>query len=235
MGGWLALPAVVLLGARSNRYRKDGLVSAHPPSNIPFLALGAWILTVGWFGFNVMSAQTLDKISGLVAVNSLMAMVGGTLAALFFGKNDPGFVHNGPLAGLVAVCAGSDLMHPLGALVVGGVAGALFVVMFTLTQNKWKIDDVLGVWPLHGLCGAWGGVAAGIFGLKALGGLGGVSLGAQVIGTLMGVGWALVSGFAVYGLIRVFTDLRLSHEEEFEGADLSIHRIGATPDREVNW
>jgi Amt family ammonium transporter len=235
MGGWLALPAVVLLGARSNRYRKDGLVSAHPPSNIPFLALGAWILTVGWFGFNVMSAQTLDKISGLVAVNSLMAMVGGTLAALFFGKNDPGFVHNGPLAGLVAVCAGSDLMHPLGALVVGGVAGALFVVMFTLTQNKWKIDDVLGVWPLHGLCGAWGGVAAGIFGLKALGGIGGVSLGAQVIGTLMGVGWALVSGFAVYGLIRVFTDLRLSHEEEFEGADLSIHRIGATPDREVNW
>jgi Amt family ammonium transporter len=226
---------VLLLGARSNRYRKDGLVSAHPPSNIPFLALGAWILTVGWFGFNVMSAQTLDKISGLVAVNSLMAMVGGTLAALAFGKNDPGFVHNGPLAGLVAVCAGSDLMHPLGALVVGGVAGALFVVMFTLTQNKWKIDDVLGVWPLHGLCGAWGGVAAGIFGLKALGGLGGVSLSAQIIGTAMGVGWALVSGFAVYGLIRAFTDLRLSHEEEFEGADLSIHRIGATPDREVNW
>ena len=235
MGGWLSLPAVLLLGARSNRYRKDGLVSAHPPSNIPFLALGAWILTVGWFGFNVMSAQTLDKISGLVAVNSLMAMVGGTLAALAFGKNDPGFVHNGPLAGLVAVCAGSDLMHPLGALVVGSVAGALFVVMFTLTQNKWKIDDVLGVWPLHGLCGAWGGIAAGIFGLKALGGIGGVSLGAQVIGTLMGVGWALVSGFAVYALIRVFTDLRLSHEEEFEGADLSIHRIGATPDREVNW
>jgi Amt family ammonium transporter len=235
MGGWLALPAVILLGARSNRYRKDGVVSAHPPSNIPFLALGAWILTVGWFGFNVMSAQTIDKISGLVAVNSLMAMVGGTLTALAFGKNDPGFVHNGPLAGLVAVCAGSDLMHPLGALVVGGVAGAMFVFMFTLTQNKWKIDDVLGVWPLHGLCGAWGGVAAGIFGLKAMGGLGGVSLGAQVIGTAMGVGWALVSGFAVYGLIKVISGLRLSQEEEFEGADLSIHRIGATPDREVNW
>ncbi len=235
IGGWLALPAVILLGARSNRYRKDGAVSAHPPSNIPFLALGAWILTVGWFGFNVMSAQTIDKISGLVAVNSLMAMVGGTLAALAFGKNDPGFVHNGPLAGLVAVCAGSDLMHPLGALAVGGVAGAMFVFMFTLTQNKWKIDDVLGVWPLHGLCGAWGGVAAGIFGLKAMGGLGGVSLGAQIIGTAMGVGWALVSGFAVYGLIKAVSGLRLSQEEEFEGADLSIHRIGATPDREVNW
>ena len=235
MGGWLALPAVILLGARSNRYRKDGAISAHPPSNIPFLALGAWILTVGWFGFNVMSAQTIDKISGLVAVNSLMAMVGGTLAALAAGRNDPGFVHNGPLAGLVAVCAGSDVMHPLGALVVGAVAGAVFVVMFTLTQNRWKIDDVLGVWPLHGVCGAWGGIAAGIFGSKALGGLGNVSLGAQLIGTALGVGWALLSGFVVYGLIKSVTGLRLSQEEEYEGADLSIHRIGSTPDREVNW
>ena len=235
VGGWLALPAVILLGARSNRYRKDGAVSAHPPSNIPFLALGAWILTVGWFGFNVMSAQTIDKISGLVAVNSLMAMVGGTLAALLFGKNDPGFLHNGPLAGLVAVCAGSDLMHPLGALVVGGVAGGVFVVMFTLTQNKWKIDDVLGVWPLHGLCGLWGGVAAGIFGSKALGGLGGVSLGAQLIGSAMGVAWALLAGFALYSVLKATMGLRMTQEEEFEGADLSIHRIGATPDREVTW
>ncbi len=235
VGGWLALPAVILLGARANRYRKDGSISAHPPSNIPFLALGAWILTVGWFGFNVMSAQTIDKISGLVAVNSLMAMVGGTLAALILGKNDPGFIHNGPLAGLVAVCAGSDLMHPVGALVVGIVAGAIFVSMFTLTQNKWKIDDVLGVWPLHGLCGTWGGLAAGIFGAKAFGGLGGVAMSAQIIGTLIGVAWAAGSGFVVYGLLKSTMGLRLSQEEEFEGADLSIHRIGATPDREVNW
>lgn len=235
VGGWLALPAVILLGARANRYRKDGAISAHPPSNIPFLALGAWILTVGWFGFNVMSAQTIDKISGLVAVNSLMAMVGGTLAALALGKNDPGFVHNGPLAGLVAVCAGSDLMHPLGALAVGGVAGAIFVGMFTLTQNKWKIDDVLGVWPLHGLCGLWGGIAAGIFGTKALGGLGGVSFFAQLIGSVLGVAWALIGGFVVYGAIKAVMGLRMSQEEEYEGADLSIHRIGSTPDREVNW
>ncbi|HYW55491.1 MAG TPA: ammonium transporter [Polaromonas sp.] len=235
VGGWLALPAVILLGARSNRYRKDGGISAHPPSSIPFLALGAWILTVGWFGFNVMSAQTIDKISGLVAVNSLMAMVGGTLVALALGKNDPGFVHNGPLAGLVAVCAGSDLMHPLGALATGGVAGAVFVLMFTLTQNRWKIDDVLGVWPLHGLCGAWGGVAAGIFGTKAFGGLGGVTLGAQLIGTAMGVAWALLAGVAVYGILKATVGLRMTQEEEYEGADLSIHRIGSTPDREVNW
>ena len=235
VGGWIALPAVVLLGARRNRYRKDGAMSAHPPSSIPFLALGAWVLTVGWFGFNVMSAQSLEKISGLVAVNSLMAMVGGTLAALMLGRNDPGFVHNGPLAGLVAVCAGSDLMHPLGALAVGGIAGAIFVVMFTLTQNRWKIDDVLGVWPLHGLCGTWGGLAAGLFGAKTLGGLGGVSLGAQALGTLLGVAWALVGGVVVYGILKATMGLRLSQEEEFDGADLSIHKISLTTDREVNW
>lgn len=235
VGGWIGLVAVLLLGARSNRYRKDGAMSAHPPSSIPFLALGAWVLAVGWFGFNVMSAQTIDKISGLVAVNSLMAMVGGTLVAVWLGKNDPGFAYNGPLAGLVAVCAGSDVMHPAGALVVGGVAGAIFVAMFTLTQNRWKIDDVLGVWPLHGLCGAWGGLACGIFGLPALGGLGGVGFGAQLIGTVMGVVWALIGGAVVYGTLKVAMGLRLSQEEEYEGADLSIHKIGATPDREVSW
>ena len=235
VGGWIGLAAVLLLGARSNRYRKDGAMSAHPPSSIPFLALGAWILAVGWFGFNVMSAQTLDKISGLVAVNSLMAMVGGTLVAVLMGRNDPGFAYNGPLAGLVAVCAGSDLMHPAGALVVGGIAGAIFVQMFTLTQNRWKNDDVLGVWPLHGLCGAWGGIACGLFGQTSLGGLGGVSLASQTIGTVMAVVWALAGGFVVYGGIKALIGIRLSQEEEFEGADLSIHKIGSTPDREVSW
>ncbi len=235
MGGWIALPAVLLLGARYGRYTKEGRISAHPPSSIPFLALGAWILTVGWFGFNVMSAQTLDKISGLVALNSLMAMVGGTLVALVLGKNDPGFVHNGPLAGLVAVCAGSDLMHPMGALVVGGVAGALFVVMFTLTQNRWKIDDVLGVWPLHGLCGAWGGIAAGIFGQKALGGLGGIAFMPQLIMTALAIVVAMIGSAAVYGLLKMTMGLRLDQEEEYQGADLSIHKITATPEREPNW
>jgi Amt family ammonium transporter len=232
VGGWIALGAVVLLGARRGRYNRDGGMSSHPPSSIPFLALGAWILTVGWFGFNVMSAQTLNAVSGLVALNSLMAMVGGTLAALVAGRNDPGFVHNGPLAGLVAVCAGSDKMHPLGALVVGAVAGVLFVQMFMLTQNRWKIDDVLGVWPLHGLCGAWGGVAAGIFGLQGLGGLGGVSFMSQLIGTLLGVAIALAGGFAVYGALKAAVGIRLDPEEEFNGADLTIHQITASPEKE---
>ena len=231
-GGWVALPAVLLLGARHGRYHRDGGIAAHPPSNIPFLALGAWVLAVGWFGFNVMSAQTIDKISGLVAVNSLMAMVGGTLSAWCAGRNDPGFTYNGPLAGLVAVCAGSDVMHPLGALITGGIAGVLFVSMFTCVQNRWRIDDVLGVWPLHGLCGAWGGLAAGIFGLQALGGMGGVSFGAQLVGTLGGIVVATLGGTLVYGAIRLTVGLRLDQEDEYNGADLSIHRISATPERE---
>ncbi len=235
VGGWAALPAVILLGSRHGRYNKDGGIAAHPPSSIPFLALGAWILAVGWFGFNVMSAQTLDKMNGLVAMNSLMAMVGGTLVAVLLGKNDPGFAYNGPLAGLVAVCAGSDLMHPLGALATGAVAGAIFVWMFTLTQNRWKIDDVLGVWPLHGLCGAWGGIAAGIFGLKTFGGIGGVSLMSQLIGTAMGIVIAVAGGAIVYGVLKRTVGIRLDQEQEYEGADLSIHKITATPERESSW
>ena len=235
VGGWIGLIAALMLGARRGRYNKEGGIAAHPPSSIPFLALGAWILTVGWFGFNVMSAQSIDKLSGLVAVNSLMAMAGGTIGALIAGRNDPGFVHNGPLAGLVAICAGSDLMHPLGALVTGTVAGVLFVVMFTVTQNRWKIDDVLGVWPLHGLCGAWGGIAAGIFGLKALGGLGGVSLMAQIAGSTLGIGLAVCGAFVVYGGLKAAVGIRLDAEEEFMGADLSIHKISATSEKEVSW
>ena len=235
MGGWAALPAVLLLGSRRGRYAKDGSIAAHPPSSIPFLALGAWILAVGWFGFNVMSAQTLDKMNGLVAMNSLMAMVGGTLVAVVLGKNDPGFAYNGPLAGLVAICAGSDLMHPLGALVTGGIAGAIFVWSFTLTQNRWKIDDVLGVWPLHGLCGAWGGLAAGVFGLQSFGGLGGVAPMSQLIGTALGISVAIIGGLLIYGVLKITVGIRLDPEEEYDGADLSVHKITATPEREVSW
>lgn len=235
VGGWIALSAVILLGARKGRYRKEGGIASHPPSSIPFLALGAWMLTVGWFGFNVMSAQTIEAISGLVALNSLMAMIGGTLAALAVGRNDPGFVHNGPLAGLVAVCAGSDIMHPLGALVTGAIAGGLFVYMFTVTQNRWKIDDVLGVWPLHGLCGAWGGIAAGIFGLESLGGMGGVSFMSQLVGTIAGIIVALVGGAIVYGVLKSMVGIRMSEEDEFIGADLAIHKVSSSPEKEAGW
>lgn len=226
VGGWLALVGVYFLGLRIGRL-KDNKLLAFAPSNIPFLALGTWILSIGWFGFNVMSAQSMDGISGLVAMNSLMAMVGGILAALWAGKNDPGFIHNGPLAGLVAVCAGSDVMHPIGSLFVGLVAGVIFVKLFTIMQQTRKIDDVLGVWPLHGVCGAWGGIATGIFGLEALGGLGGVSIVAQLIGTIAGIAVALIGGVIVYGLMNKVSQLRLTEEEEFKGADLSIHNIGS--------
>jgi Amt family ammonium transporter len=232
VGGWLGLVAVLALGPRLGRYPRDGRITgSYPPSSIPFLALGAWILSVGWFGFNVMSAQTIDKVSGLVAVNSLMAMAGGTLAALAIGKNDPGYVHNGPLAGLVAICAGSDVVHPLGALAIGAIAGVVFVTMYERTQNRLKIDDVLGVWPLHGLCGAWGGLAAGIFGAQALGGLGGISFMSQLLGTVLGILVAVVGGAIVYWALKKTVGIRLGEEEEFNGADLSLHNISATPEK----
>jgi Amt family ammonium transporter len=227
VGGWIALAAILLLGSRKGRFRNGRLV-AFPPSNIPFLALGAWLLAIGWFGFNVMSAQSIEGISGLVAINTLLAMVGGIIAALIVGKNDPGFIHNGPLAGLVAVCAGSDVMHPLGALVTGLVAGAIFVWLFIMQQNKWRIDDVLGVWPLHGVCGLWGGIAAGIFGLESFAGIGGVSFMSQLVGSLLSVAFAFLAGYVVYWSVRKVIGIRLSEEEEFQGADLSIHRIEAS-------
>jgi Amt family ammonium transporter len=107
--------------------------------------------------------------------------------------------------------------------------------MFTLTQNKWKIDDVLGVWPLHGLCGTWGGIAAGLFGSTALGGIGGVSLMSQLAGTLLGVAIATAGSLLIYSVLKKTLGLRLDPEEEFNGADLSIHRISASPERETNW
>lgn len=233
VGGWIALGAVICLGVRRGRYTKTGGLIGIPPSNIPFLALGSWVLCVGWFGFNVMSAQSVSGITGLVAVNSLMAMAGGILCALLMGRNDPGFVHNGALAGLVAVCAGSDVMHPLGALATGGLAGILFVWGFNRCQVTWKIDDVLGVWPLHGMCGLLGGIACGIFGQEALGGMGGVSLGAQLAGSLAGVVFAALSGFIVYGGLKKAIGIRLSEEAEFDGADVSIHKIGAYPEDDL--
>lgn len=233
MGGWIALAGVIVLGPRLGRWSPDGKSTPIPVSNIPFLALGSWMLCIGWFGFNVMSAATMDGITGLVAVNSLFAMVGGILFALFFSKNDPGFIHNGALAGLVAICAGSDLVHPIGAFFIGGIAGIIMVKGFTWEQEKLKIDDVLGVWPLHGLSGTWGGIACGIFGQEALGGMGGVSFVAQLIGSLTAVGIALVAGFAVYKGLDAMFGIRLSEEDEMKGSDLAIHRLESYPEEAV--
>ncbi|MEQ8824149.1 MAG: ammonium transporter [Filomicrobium sp.] len=231
-GGWVALGAVLKLGPRYGRYSKGG-GQGIPPSSIPWLAMGSWMLCIGWFGFNVMSAQSLSGVSGLVAMNSLLAMAGGILASVIVGRNDPGFVHNGALAGLVAVCAGSDIMHPIGSLITGGVAGAIFVVMFQLVQNKWQIDDVLGVWPLHGLCGLWGGIACGIFGTEALGGLGGVTLMSQLVGSVAGSLYGLLAGLVIYTIVDVALGFRMSDQEQQRGADLSIHKISANPEEDV--
>ena len=233
VGGWMALVAVWLLGPRRGRYGRDGAVQAMPPSNIPFLALGSWILIIGWFGFNVMSAQQLAAVQGLVALNSLMALVGGMLTALAVGKGDPGFVHNGALAGLVAICAGSDAVQPIGALAIGAIAGLIFVYLFTFVQHRLRLDDVLGVWPLHGVCGVWGGLAVGIFGQRFLGGIGGVSMESQLLGTSLGVLIALLGSGLVYGAIKYFIGIRLDQEAEYAGADLSLHHVSAYPEEDI--
>jgi Amt family ammonium transporter len=233
VGGWIGFSAVRQLGPRLGRYDKGRAVGI-PPSSIPWLAMGSWLLCVGWFGFNVMSAQSLKTVSGLVALNSLMAMCGGIVAALIAGRGDPGFIHNGALAGLVAVCAGSDVMHPIGSLVVGAVAGTLFVYAFQKASDpRWNFDDVLGVWPLHGLCGLWGGIACGIFGLKALGGVGGVAFASQLIGSLMGAAFGAITGLIVYWVADMVLGLRLAADDEHRGADLTIHKIGANPEEDV--
>jgi Amt family ammonium transporter len=233
VGGWIGFSAVRQLGPRLGRYDK-GRATGIPPSSIPWLAMGSWLLCIGWFGFNVMSAQSLKGVTGLIALNSLMAMCGGIIAAMIAGDGDPGFIHNGALAGLVAVCAGSDVMHPIGSLFVGGVAGALFVYAFQKAGDpKWSFDDVLGVWALHGLCGLWGGIACGIFGLKEFGGLGGVGFTSQLVGSLMGAAYGAIAGFVVYRTVDVLLGLRLGADDERRGADLAIHKITANPEEDV--
>ncbi len=233
MGGWLAVPAVFFLGPRLGRFVR-GKSQPIPISNIPFLALGSWILAIGWFGFNVMSAQSLEGVSGLVAVNSLLAMVGGVLFALLAGRNDPGFTHNGALAGLIAICSGSDIVHPIAAFFIGGLGALIFVYGFQWEQEKLKFDDVLGVWPLHGIIGTWGGISAGIFGGPLFGGLGGVTFLSQLVGSLFAVVYALATGFVVYALLSKTVGIRLEDEEEFRGSDLSIHHITAYPEEHIS-
>jgi Amt family ammonium transporter len=125
-------------------------------------------------------------------------------------------------------------MHPIGSLLVGGVAGAIFVYAFQASADaKWQFDDVLGVWALHGLCGLWGGIACGIFGLTIFGGMGGVSFWSQLIGSVMGAAYALVAGYIIYSVVDILFGFRLAAEDERRGADLSIHSIGANPEEDV--
>ena len=226
IGGWLALPAIIMVGSRIRRFQRTP-----PPSNIPFLALGSWILCIGWFGFNVGSAAALNSANGLVAVNSLMAMVGGILASVAVSRNDAGFTHNGAIAGLIAICSGSAIVHPAAAFVIGAIAGLLFHYMFSIETERFKIDDVLGVWPLHGLAGSWGGIATGIFGSKALfGATKNVSFLSQLAGTLFAIVFALGVGFALFGFMRFLVGLRLEPHEELIGSDRTIHHIESCPE-----
>jgi Amt family ammonium transporter len=124
-------------------------------------------------------------------------------------------------------------VHPLAALLIGAIGSLIFIKGFTWETEKLKIDDVLGVWPLHGLVGSWGGIAAGIFGYKAVGGLGGITLAAQLIGTATAIIYAAIAGFVVYKLLDAGFGIRLDEEDEFRGADLAIHSIDAYPEETI--
>ena len=180
-----------------------------------------------------MSAQKLEGISGLVAVNSLFAMVGGIIFGLIFTKADPGFVHNGALAGLIAICSGSDIVHPFGAFFIGGIGALIFIAGYKFETEKLRIDDVLGVWPLHGITGSWGGIAAGIFGQKFLGGMGGISFFSQCIGTVCAIIFSLSAGTLVYAALKKTVGIRLDEQQERQGSDLSIHNISAYPEESL--
>jgi ammonium transporter, Amt family len=233
MGGWLALPAIWIIGPRVDRM-VNGVRKEFHIHSIPLLALGSWLLVVGWFGFNVASAGSITTISGLVALNSLMAMVGGIIAMIVIsrGKNEPIGIHNGALAGLVAICSGSDVVQPISAFVIGVVAGLIFYFGVKLEERMPNTDDVLGVWPLHGLNGSWGGIATGIFGLSALGGLGGVNLFSQLVGVVVNIIVALVGGYLVFKGIDIVSRFRLSPQEQLAGADLSVHGTSAYPEED---
>jgi Amt family ammonium transporter len=217
--GWLALPAMMVLGARQGRFDRHGEPQPLPPVNLPLLLLGSWILVLTWFGVSVLGAQRLPASTGLVAANGLLAIMGGIAGVLAVNRGNTGLVHGGALAGLIAIGAGADLVHPAAAAVIGLVGGALLIPALKLGENYWKVDDVVGIWPLHGLAGAWGAFATGIFGQVALGGRGGTSLVSQTVGTVGIVGVGIVSGFVMFGFLQRIGALRVSRDLEVQGAD----------------
>ncbi len=211
VAGWLALVAAMLAGPRAGRFGVHGEAHALPPSSVPVLSLGTWVLMMAWLAVLLLNSGRWQVPPGVVAVNGLAALVGGVLGVLATGKQDTRLAHGGALAGLIAVSVAADLVHAGAAWFIGAVAGALFVLGRRLCESYWRVDDVVGAWPLHAVAGTWGGIASGIFAQPALGGLGGISFMAQLIGTLGGVGVAVVSGFVIYGSLNRWRWLRTAN------------------------
>ena len=227
VGGFAALAAVIVLGPRIGRFG-GGATNPLPPSNMAMAALGVFILWVGWYGFNPGSqlaftgSANADAVM-LIATNTTLAAATGTLLAMLYGwvktgKPNLSYTLNGALGGLVGITANCDSVNNVEGLIIGGVAGVLVCVGMELLENL-KIDDAVGAWPVHGLCGIWGGIATGLFG--------GHPFGAQVIGSIAIPVWAFVTAFILFTVIKKLGVLRVSPEEEQAGLDLSEHGVGA--------
>ena len=227
VGGFAALAAIIVLGPRIGRFG-NGSTNPLPPSNMAMAALGVFILWIGWYGFNPGSqlaftgAANVDKVM-LIATNTTLAAAAGTLLAMLYGwvkkgKPNLSYTLNGALAGLVGITANCDSVTNIEGLIIGGVAGVL-VCLGMETLEKLKIDDAVGAWPVHGLCGIWGGIATSIFG--------GYAIVPQIVGSLAIPLWAFTSSFVLFTIIKRLGVLRVSPEEEQAGLDLSEHGMGA--------
>ncbi len=231
LGGFLALGLIIALGPRIGRYVK-GKAIPMPGHSIPMAMSGAFILAVGWYGFNVGSSLAVGEISGLVAATTTLAMAGGGLGALLASNKDVLFTPNGLVAGLVAICAGTDIVSPIAALVIGIIAGVQVPLVFKFLEKK-GIDDVCGVVSVHGTAGIIGAICAGIFGSAVLGGSGDVSLVNQLIAVVVVVLYGTGFGLLLGKVIGYFTGgIRVTAEEEKLGLDLAEHHLSAYPEED---
>lgn len=219
-GGIIGFTAAYIIGARIGKYRK-GVSIPIVGHNVPLAVLGAWILAVGWLGFNIGSIGSFNdwKIGLSVAVATTLAMAGGIIGAAIMSKGDPLFIANGAAAGLVAICAGADVVHPVWGLVIGFIAGALLPVVYKFIDSKLKIDDVCAVTPIHAVSGIWGTIATGIFGLKIFGGIGGVNIFSQFIGIFIIAAIAGILALLVFGILKFTIGIREKAEVERKGLD----------------
>ncbi|MGD9243721.1 MAG: ammonium transporter [Desulfobacterales bacterium] len=235
VGGWAALAGAMVLGPRMGKYAKDGTIKPILGHNIPLAALGVFILWIGWFGFNPGSTTAANKDIAMIFVNTNLAAAAGAVLAMFtswmkFGKPEISMSLNGALAGLVAITSPCATVTPMSSVIIGAAAGVI-VVLSVLFFDRIRVDDPVGAISVHGVCGAWGTLAAGIFNI------GGTSV--KIIGVqLLGIGacfvWTFGMAFIMFKLIEKTIGLRVSAEEELEGLDFFEHGGNAYPDFDVS-
>ncbi|AEH06076.1 ammonium transporter [Methanothermococcus okinawensis] len=232
LGGFLGLGAIAALGPRVGRFI-NGKAVPILGHNIPMAVFGAFALAIGWYGFNVGSSLALGNVSGLVCATTTLAMAGGGIGALVMSKNDVLFTANGIVAGLVAICSGTDVVSPIGGLIIGLLAGLQVPITYKLIENS-GLDDVCGIVPVHGVAGVVGAICTGIFGMTALGGAGGISLIDQIIASIFCIVYGTGLGYILAKIVGlVMGGLRVSEEDEKRGLDLAEHKLPAYPEEEL--